>query len=202
MSFMVSGGYGGINDDGGIGMETADQASAEQLAAAQKGGYWMNVGGGAIPLFGNQSGSGSGTTQENQQQQTSAAPDNSRTDVVLYGREVPPEPQHTGWFWETDWYSGTCSDVCSQSPANKNQTITGSESINGGPWNPTGDPMKGEATDMISPDAKSFNQKWFVDGKQVKLVVGPPVNGNWITTWEVHVVIDKVGDKPIYSPVP
>jgi hypothetical protein len=63
-------------------------------------------------------------------------------------------------------------------------------------------PAKGEAEDIISPDAKTFDQRWFVDGRQVQMVVGKNGNGNWMTTWEVHVTIDKAGDKPVYSAVP
>jgi RHS repeat-associated protein len=209
MSFTASGGLGGINDNGGIGWETADQASAEQLSAAREAALWVSIGapGASTPLFGNNSTSGNGTTQQDQQQQTSTAPANSRTDVVLYGREVPPEPQPTGYFWEMDWYAGSCSDTCSQSSANTNQTISLVESLNGGSWLSSGTPKKGEAEDQISPDAKTFNQRWFVadpggSPKQVQIVVGRNGNGNWITTWEVHVIIDKAGDRPLYSPVP
>ena len=49
---------------------------------------------------------------------------------------------------------------------------------------------------------KRFNQHWFVDGKQVQLVVGKDSQGNLIKTWEVHVVINKQGDRPVYSAVP
>jgi RHS repeat-associated protein len=142
-------------------------------------------------------------TQQNQQQQNTA-PANSRTDVVLYGREYTPTPtRETAWFWEMDWKAGSCSgDKCSQSSANQNQTISLSESQNGGPFKPTGDPSKGEAHDQISPEPKTFNQHWSVDGKQVQLVVGKDSNGNLVKTWEVHVVINKLGDRPVYSPVP
>jgi hypothetical protein len=102
-----------------------------------------------------------------------------------------------------DWYAGSCSgDKCSQSAANKQQTISLVESLNGSAFKPTGDPSKGVAHDQISPEAKTFNQHWFVDNKQVQLVVGKDNKGNLIKTWEVHVVINKMGDRPVYSPVP
>src|SRR5271168_1557409 len=45
-------------------------------------------------------------TQQNQQN----APANSRTDVVLYPRELPPTPQPgASYLWEMDWKAGTCS---------------------------------------------------------------------------------------------
>jgi len=83
------------------------------------------------------------------------------------------------------------------------QTITLVESKDGGPWEPTGDPMRGVARDQISPEGpRSFNQHWFVDGKQVQLVVGRDGKGNLIRTWEAHVVVEKTGDRPVYSAVP
>ena len=142
--------------------------------------------------------------QNQQNQQQSTAPANSRTDVVLYGREYTPTPQRsTAFLWEMDWYAGSCSgDKCSQSAANQKQTISLVEKVGNGEWKPTGDPIKGVAHDQISPEPKTFNQHWFVDGKQVQLVVGKDSKGNLIKTWEVHVVINKTGDRPVYSPVP
>jgi len=142
-------------------------------------------------------------TQQTQQQQNNA-PANSRTDVVLYGREYTPTPgrEYTA-SWTMDWYAGSCSgDRCSQSAANKEQTISLVEKVGNGDWKPTGDPSKGVAHDQILPEAKMFNQHWFVDNKQVQLVVGMDSKGNLIKTWEVHVVINRLGDRPVYSPVP
>ena len=140
-------------------------------------------------------------TQSNQQ---SNAPANSRTDVLLYSNEYTPKPtKETAWFWETTWKAGTCSgDRCSQSSANNGQTISLVESKNGAPFKAEGKPMKGTAHDEISPEPKTFNQRWFVDGKQVQLVVGKDSKGSLVKTWEVHVVINKLGDRPTYSPVP
>jgi hypothetical protein len=131
------------------------------------------------------------------------APSNSRTDVVLYGGEFTPTPQATTmWFWTMTWNAGSCSGTtCSQSSANAQQSISLVESLNGGAFKPTGDPSKGVAHDQISPEAKTFNQRWYVDGKRVQLVVGNK-NGNLIKTWEVHVAIKNFGDRPVYSPVP
>jgi RHS repeat-associated protein len=147
--------------------------------------------------------------KENQQpkkKQKQSAPPNSRTDVVLHGRQITPTPQRgTGSLWQMDWYASTCSatDCSAQTAANNQQTITLVESADGGPWQSSGDPIKGEAHDFISPEGpRSFNQRWFVDGKQVQLVVGKDSNGNLIKTWEVHVVVNKMGDRPVYSPVP
>ena len=88
-------------------------------------------------------------------------------------------------------------------PPNHNQTISLNESQNGGPWKDSGTPSKGEAQDQISPDGpRTFNQHWSVDGKRVQLVVRKGSNGNVVKTWEVHVVINKTGDRPVYSAVP
>jgi len=170
-----------------------DQAAQEQtlelhLAAFQK----------TVAVAQNQS------QTQNQSNQQSNAPANSRTDVLLYGREYTPTPgREYAASWTMDWYAGSCSgDKCSQSAANKQQTISLVESLNGSAFKPTGDPSKGVAHDQISPEAKTFNQHWFVDNKQVQLVVGKDSKGNLIKTWEVHVVINKLGDRPTYSPVP
>jgi hypothetical protein len=140
------------------------------------------------------------------EQQQKTAPANSRTDVVLHGRAYSPTPNRTtAFFWTMEWMVSACSakDCSKQTEVNLQQTITLVESKNGGPWEPTGDPMKGVAHDQISPEGpRSFNQHWFVDGKQVKLVVGRDATGNLIQTWEVHVVVNKTGDRPVYSPVP
>jgi hypothetical protein len=61
----------------------------------------------------------------------------------------------------------------------------------------------GVAKDQISPDAKTFNQRWFVDGKRVQVVVGNnKITGNVIKAWEIRVTIKTFGDRPLYSPVP
>jgi RHS repeat-associated protein len=145
-------------------------------------------------------------TQNQNQQQNTNAPANSRTDVVLYGRENTPTPgrDYTA-SWTMDWYAGSCSgDRCSQSAENREQTISLVEKSKetGWEWKPTGEPQKGVAHDQISPEAKTFNQHWFVNNKQVQIVVGKDSKGNLIKTWEVHVVINKIGDRPTYSPVP
>jgi RHS repeat-associated protein len=144
------------------------------------------------------------TPTQPQSNQQSNAPANSRTDVVLYSNEYTPKPtMGTPWFWETTWKAGTCSGgSCSQSSANEKQTISLVESVNGGAFKPTGDPAKGTAHDQISPEPKTFNQHWFVDGKQVQLVVGKDSKGNLVKTWEVHVAIKNLGDRPVYSPGP
>lgn len=144
--------------------------------------------------------------QKQSQQKKNAAPANSRTDVVLYGRESTPTPtRETNWFWVMDWYAGSCSsnDICTQTSANEKQTISLVEKseTSGWQWKPTGDPRQGEAHDQISPEPRTFFQRWYVDNKQVQLVVGKDSNGNLVKAWEVQVVIGKFGDTPVYSPV-
>jgi hypothetical protein len=140
----------------------------------------------------------------NQGSANSSAPTNSRTDVVLHGREYTPTPNwsYVG-FWTMDWYVSACSaQSCSeQTAANKEQTISLVESQNGGPWVPQAGAKMGKNTDTISPEGpKYFDQRWFVDGKQVQLVVGRDGSGNLIKTWQVHVTVNKTGDIPVYSP--
>jgi RHS repeat-associated protein len=131
-------------------------------------------------------------------------PPNSRTDVVLRGRDQTPTPQRgTNFIWQMDWYVDTCSSkACNLSDKYQGTTVTLVESQNGGTWKPAGDPTQGGAHDQITPEPRTFNQHWFVDGKQVQLVVGKDNKGNLIKTWEVQVVINKQGDRPVYSPVP
>ncbi len=101
-----------------------------------------------------------------------------------------------------DWYAGTCAgSICSQSSANVKQNIALVESVNGGPFRPTGEPGTGVIHEQISPEAKNFNQHWLVDGKRVQLIVGNN-KGTLIKTWEVHVVIKQMGARPVYSAVP
>ncbi len=45
-------------------------------------------------------------------------------------------------------------------------------------------------------------QHWFVDGKQVQVVVGWDSNHNLIRAWEIRVVINQMGKRPEYSAVP
>lgn len=64
---------------------------------------------------------------------------------------------------------------------------------------------KGKSDEQISPEAQTFNQHWFVadpggSQKQVQLVVGKSSKGNLIKTWEVHVVINKQGDRQCIRP--
>ena len=139
------------------------------------------------------------------QQQNKSAPPNSRTDVVLHGREYVPSPNRDyPLLWTMDWKVSQCSatDCSPQSDANKEQTITLVESLNKGPWKPSGDPIKSEAHDQISLEPKTFDQRWYVDGKQVQLVIGKDSGGNLIKVWQVHGEIKKYGEKPIYSAGP
>lgn len=103
-----------------------------------------------------------------------------------------------------DWYAGACSATgCPQPDQKTNHTFSLVESLNGGPWKPTGSPETGsEAHDQFTPYPETANQRWFVDNQQVQIVVGQDSNGKLIMTWEVHVAIDQTGDRPVYSPVP
>lgn len=133
------------------------------------------------------------------------APANSRTDVVLHGRRYTPTPtRDTILGWEMDWTVSACSaTACSdQTAENKKETVKLFESKNGGPWHWEGVPQPpGGAHDQISPEAKFFNQRWFVGNKQVQMVVGQDSTGNLIKAWEVRVEIKKPGDTPVYTSV-
>jgi RHS repeat-associated protein len=144
---------------------------------------------------------------EKPQNQQNTPPPDSRTDIVLFPRELPIAPLKGtyGWFWEMDWEAGTCSaGACRK---NQNLTITLQESTNGGPFKLTGDPGKGgEVQDQISPEPKTFNQRWFVSDpggkpRQVQIVWGKSSQDTLLKTWELHVVIKNFGDRPVYSPV-
>jgi RHS repeat-associated protein len=154
--------------------------------------------------YGSSSGPGAAATTSMTPPQPEKAPPNSRTDVVLYGRQWIPKPtRHSVAFWLMDWYAGTCTaDGCIQSEENKNQTISLLEAKSkDGPWEPGGDPSKGQASDWISIERRTFYQRWFVDGKQVQLVIGRDRNRDPITTWQLRVVIPKWGERPVYYPV-
>lgn len=103
-----------------------------------------------------------------------------------------------------DWTVSACSATeCSRPTAeNEKQKVTLVESENGGPWKSGGDALPGAGHDHFSVEPRTINQHWFVDGKQVQLIVGKDSNGNLIKTWEVKVVIKNFGDRPVYFAVP
>lgn len=102
-----------------------------------------------------------------------------------------------------DWYAGECSArSCPQPNENSNHTFRLMESLNGGPWEPKGTPEHGMAHDQFTPYPETANQHWFVDGKQVQVVVGWDSNHNLIRSWEIRVVINQMGKRPEYSAVP
>ncbi len=103
-----------------------------------------------------------------------------------------------------DWYAGECSaNSCARPDENSKHTFKLIESLNGGPWGPKGTPETGSvAHDQFTPYPETAKQHWFVDGKQVQVVVGWDSNHNLIRAWEIRVVINQMGKRPEYSAVP
>jgi hypothetical protein len=99
------------------------------------------------------------------------------------------------------WKVGTCtSDKCSQSKADTGRTISLVEQKGNKPWKPEGDPHQGWIKDYFSPEPRTWNQRWFVDDKQVQIVIGKDRNGKLIKTWELHWEVRKMDDRPILRP--
>jgi len=95
---------------------------------------------------------------------------------------------------------GTC---CSQTSADKKTTVFLREQINGkGPWHEAGHEA-GSFHDLISPEARSITQRFFLaNGQQIRVVLGYDQNGKLILTSDVHIVVHggTKGVKPTYSP--
>ena len=119
--------------------------------------------------------------------QNGTAPANSRTDVVLYGAGEGRPESESAEFWRMDWLAGRCSGTtCDQ---DKNLTITGVEKDGARPLRDILEkPKKGEAHDRISREARTIQQWWSIDGKQVQVVLGI-TNGKLVTTWGVQIVV-------------
>jgi hypothetical protein len=73
------------------------------------------------------------------------------------------------------------------------------ESQRGGPETWQGDPNKGGGVDQLMQNVGNANQKWYVDGKRVQVVVGADKNGNLVKAWTAHV--DVSSGSPVYSKV-
>jgi hypothetical protein len=73
------------------------------------------------------------------------------------------------------------------------------ESQRGGPEKWMGDTNKGGGVDQLMQNVGNANQKWYVGGQRVQVVVGADRNGNLIKAWTAHV--DLTSGRPIYSKV-
>ncbi|MFZ0798638.1 MAG: RHS repeat-associated core domain-containing protein [Terriglobales bacterium] len=141
-------------------------------------------------------------------QPTSSAPGNSSGNTsVLYpeGDGKPYPANYAGW-WGKDWklghmgQQGTC---CSQTDAEKKTTVSLSEQINGrGPWQSGGEHVGG-FEDLISPEPRTITQRFFANGKQLRVVLGYE-NGRLVVTSDVQITVygDSRGTPPKYSPSP
>jgi len=67
------------------------------------------------------------------------------------------------------------------------------ESQRGGEWKWEGKPYFGKGYDQLSNWAGSADQRWYIDGKRVQLVVGVDTKGQLIKAWTVRVVETKIG---------
>jgi RHS repeat-associated protein len=131
------------------------------------------------------------------------APANSRTDVLLVGRQYTPRPNvENAWMWVMDWNVDKCTATdCHVDDASKTQIVTLIEKkTEGGPWESGGDSGTGGNHDHISvfPASRTFYQRWFVGGKQVQIVIGRDDKGNIIKTWELRVVVPGLYVRPVY----
>jgi len=151
--------------------------------------------------------SGSGNPAPASPGAASPAPGGGGNAPVLYpsGAGKPYLVNLAGW-WGKDWLvghmgkGGTC---CSQTSADKKTTVFLREQINGkGPWHEAGHEA-GSFHDLISPEARSITQRFFLaNGQQIRVVLGYDQNGKLILTSDVHIVVHggTKGVKPTYSP--
>lgn len=90
-------------------------------------------------------------------------------------------------FWGKDWNLGTCQGTsCSEYPNKKSHTVSLSEQFNGkGEWK-SGGSEKGTGAfhDMISLESRTITQRFSVNGKRVRVVLGIDNKGKLIETWD------------------
>jgi RHS repeat-associated protein len=137
-----------------------------------------------------------------------------RTDVMLSATSVPPKPSTTeGAQFEMDYkivpqantmqqlqdnYSRLQNDSETQASYSKMEVKLW-ESQRGEKWQWQGDALNGHGHDVLNVFAKSADQRWYVDGKRVQMVIGKDSTGALIKAWTVHVEVKSAG--PVFSKV-
>ena len=141
-------------------------------------------------------------------QNTASSNSDKRTDVMLTPDSVPPKPAVTeGAQFEMDYKITPQADTMKQLQDNVSNTRDDKatqtnyskmevklwESQRGGKWQWQGDALKGHGHDVLNVFAQRADQRWYIDGKRVQLVIGKDSSGNLIKAWTVHVEVKPTG---------
>jgi RHS repeat-associated protein len=190
-----SGDIGGDASSGGNATPVGSGGSGDAGTSDAKAGNAGPGGGGtASPGSG---GSGNGSP---------APGGGGNNGPVLYpaGAGKPYLVNLAGW-WGKDWllgHMGRRGTCCSQTSADKKTKVILREQFNGkGPWKSGGEDVGG-FKDLISPEAKTIRQQFYLaNGQQVRVVLGYD-HGKLILTSDVNIVVHggSKGVLPTYSP--
>jgi YD repeat-containing protein len=143
-------------------------------------------------------------------QQAVSTTSDKRTDVMLSANTIPPTQSVTaGAQFEMVYMIVPQADTMKElqdkyREVQNNPTIQASyskmeiklwESQRGGKWQWQGDPLKGKARDVLNVFAVRVDQRWYIDGKRVQMVIGKDSAGRLIKAWTVHVEITLSGPR-------
>jgi len=155
-----------------------------------------------------------GQAQQQTQQQSDAnlarsSNSDKRTDVMLTPNELPPKPSvNTGVQSEMDYKIVPQANTMQQLQDNvsnlRNDSATQAkyskmevklwESQRGEKWQWQGS-LTGKGHDVLNVFAQRADQRWYIDGKRVQMVIGKDSSGALIKAWTVHVEIRPSGPK-------
>jgi RHS repeat-associated protein len=152
-----------------------------------------------------------GQQQQQQQQlqnQSASSSSDKRTDIMLSDNNVPPKPAlKEGAQFEMDYKIVPQADTMQQLQDNsislRDDSATQAkyskmkvslwESQRGEKWQWEGEPITGHGHDILNVFAQNADQRWYVDGKRVQMVIGKDSAGNLIKAWTVHVEVKPTG---------
>jgi RHS repeat-associated protein len=157
---------------------------------------------------------GGETQNTSSSQPTASSTSDKRTDVMLTPDSVPPQPEKVeGMQYEMEYSIVPQADTMQQLQDDvsnlKNDPATQAnyskmevrlwESQRGGAWGWQGETLNGHGHDVLNLAAGSADQRWYIDGKRVQLVIGKDSNGALIKAWTVHVEV--TGKGPVFTKV-
>ncbi len=151
--------------------------------------------------------SGAQTAASVAQNQQAASTSDKRTDVMLTADSVPPKPSvNTGVQSEMDYkivpQANTMQQLQDNSSKLRDDPATQAnyskmevklwESQRGEKWQWQGS-LTGKGHDVLNVFAQRADQRWYIDGKRVQMVIGKDATGALIKAWTVHVEIKPSG---------
>jgi len=129
---------------------------------------------------------------------TSVPPKPSTTEGAQFEMDYKIVPQANTMQQLQDNYSRLQNDSKTQASYSKMEVKLW-ESQRGEKWQWQGDALNGHGHDVLNVFAKSADQRWYVDGKRVQIVIGKDSTGALIKAWTVHVEVKSTG--PVFSKV-